>query len=275
MLVWAQVVWTYGVGYVKRVDELNVEISKLELQFHAARVSVDKLKLAIDGLQIGTRQRTDQDVARTLNGLMTDRIDAENRYFLANDHYKGAQDKRAAVVDQLNQWSNYLVPWSMLLAAAKSTIDWVREWFNMAGAAGAQAGYDDGNGSYAGVPPSAESDLRVMWEFVLPMLYGLIGALAFILRTLVWQVRNDSFTPKSSLRFRLRWPLGMLAGIAVGWFSAPATDGAVRNALTLSEEIGTIGPFALAFLAGFSVEVLFTGLDRLVSTFTGGGDKRA
>jgi hypothetical protein len=33
-------------------------------------------------------------------------------------------------------------------------------------------------------------------------------------------------------------------------------------------------PLGLAFLAGYGVELLFTGLDRMVSAFTGEGSER-
>jgi hypothetical protein len=35
-----------------------------------------------------------------------------------------------------------------------------------------------------------------------------------------------------------------------------------------------ITPLGLAFLAGYGVELLFTGLDRMVSAFTGEGTER-
>jgi len=53
--------------------------------------------------------------------------------------------------------------------------------------------------------------------------------------------------------------LGALGGLAIGWFYKP--------------EAGNIGsslsPFALAFLAGYSVEVLFFAMDKFVFAFSG------
>ena len=38
--------------------------------------------------------------------------------------------------------------------------------------------------------------------------------------------------------------------------------------------LAAITPLGLAFLAGYGVELLFTGLDRMVSAFTGDGAER-
>lgn len=107
---------------------------------------------------------------------------------------------------------------------------------------------------------SAETVLKSMSSYILPLLYGLLGACAFILRTLAYEISTVSFSSASRVQFRLRWPLGMLAGIAVGWFFP--TD-------TLPKGLEALQPLALAFLAGYGVELLFTGLDKMVDAFTG------
>ena len=52
---------------------------------------------------------------------------------------------------------------------------------------------------------------------------------------------------------------------AIGWFwsSNPQTSSA-GGALSVS----TLSPFALAFVAGYGVELFFALLDKIVSTFT-------
>ena len=100
--------------------------------------------------------------------------------------------------------------------------------------------------------------LSTMNQYVLPLLYGLLGALAFILRTLGRELRAITYSPASNTAYVLRWPLGMLAGITIGWFFDPAT----------LQGVASIQPLALAFLAGYSVELLFALLDRIVSAFT-------
>jgi hypothetical protein len=106
--------------------------------------------------------------------------------------------------------------------------------------------------------------LVIVGQFVLPLLYGLLGSQAYILRTLSSEIRNVTFTRGSEIRYSLRWPLGMLAGVTLGL-------------VFVSEHfagLSAITPLGLAFLAGYGVELLFTGLDRMVSAFTGEGAER-
>jgi hypothetical protein len=111
---------------------------------------------------------------------------------------------------------------------------------------------------------NSKSTLDILSQYVLPLLYGLLGSLAYILRTLSREIHNVTFTRGSEIRYSLRWPLGMLGGVTVGLFFDPAN-------LT---GLAAITPLGLAFLAGYGVELLFTGLDRMVSAFTGEGSDR-
>jgi hypothetical protein len=106
---------------------------------------------------------------------------------------------------------------------------------------------------------NSKSTLDILSQYVLPLLYGLLGSLAYILRTLSREIHNVTFTRGSEIRYSLRWPLGMLGGVTVGLFFDTAE-------LT---GFAAITPLGLAFLAGYGVELLFTGLDRMVSAFTG------
>jgi hypothetical protein len=111
---------------------------------------------------------------------------------------------------------------------------------------------------------NARTTLAVLNQYLLPLLYGLIGSLAYILRTLSREIHNVTFTRGSEIRYALRWPLGMLGGVTVGLFFDPADF----------QGFAAITPLGLAFLAGYGVELLFTGLDRMVSAFTGEGSDR-
>lgn len=95
--------------------------------------------------------------------------------------------------------------------------------------------------------------ITAIGKYVLPLLYGLLGAFAFVLRRLSDKIKNLQFTEELKINYNLRINLGALSGLAIGWFLTP-------DKISLA----ALSPLALAFLAGYSVELLFTIMDRLV-----------
>ncbi len=67
----------------------------------------------------------------------------------------------------------------------------------------------------------SKSMLAVLNQYILPLLYGVLGALAYTLRALSREIQSVTFTRGSDIRYSLRWPLGMLAGVTVGLFFDP------------------------------------------------------
>ncbi len=95
--------------------------------------------------------------------------------------------------------------------------------------------------------------------FLLPFLYGLLGALMYVLRKLYEETETGSLVPPRSVKkYFLRLPMGALSGVAIAWISNPSDGSGIRS----------LQPYALAFVAGYGVEVLFSGLDRLVGAFS-------
>ena len=121
----------------------------------------------------------------------------------------------------------------------------------------------------------SEQVIRVISEFILPLLYGLLGACAYILRDLTNAIGSVTFSKSSMINYSLRLIMGPLVGIAVGLFlGAPnpnltADINAIDNPLAAvaPPTVPSLGTMALAFLAGYSVEVLFSALDSLVGAF--------
>jgi hypothetical protein len=103
--------------------------------------------------------------------------------------------------------------------------------------------------------------LQVLQLYLLPLCYGLLGAFAYLLRGFTRDLRNPSLLAETKVNYRLRLQLGALAGLAIGWFISPELS------------LGALSPLALAFLAGYSVEVLFAAMDRVIARFAshGGG----
>jgi len=97
--------------------------------------------------------------------------------------------------------------------------------------------------------------------YLLPLLYGLLGSCLHVLRALASSI--ETRTHVVSRLYQVRIYTGGLSGLVIGWFGI-ASDG--------SATLVSLTPFALAFLAGYSVELLFAFMDRLVSAFSGRSD---
>lgn len=97
--------------------------------------------------------------------------------------------------------------------------------------------------------------LRALDAYVIPMLMGWLGALAFMLRSLVLELRSLAYTPALASISLIRMVLGMMAG-ALGGMFVPA-----------DESLKALPPMALPFVFGYGVEILFSLLDRIVNAF--------
>jgi hypothetical protein len=107
--------------------------------------------------------------------------------------------------------------------------------------------------------------LEVLRLYVLPLLYGLLGASVYVLRNLAREIDTLVYTRESEIRFRLRVILGTLSGLAAAWFIHPPTASPQQLSV---DDASALPPLALAFLAGYSVEVLFSAMDRFINAFS-------
>jgi hypothetical protein len=88
--------------------------------------------------------------------------------------------------------------------------------------------------------------------YVLPIAYSLLGACAFVLRSMAAQTGSKTYQPSYSNRARLI--IALIAGTVIGLFNN-FTQGV------------SVSPLAAAFLVGYAVEVFFSFLDAFVHTF--------
>jgi len=109
-------------------------------------------------------------------------------------------------------------------------------------------------------------------SYVLPLLYGFLGATVYLMRLYYGQGERGWSLPRQtgslSILFHalLRIGLGGVAGLAIGWFWSPDT------ARMITEKEGLAAPpLALAFLAGFSIELLFSIIDRVLAAINPAG----
>lgn len=101
---------------------------------------------------------------------------------------------------------------------------------------------------------SAGFILQALQEYLLPLLYGLLGAFIFVLRSLLREIKSLTYTFDSEIRYRLRLTLGALGGMIIGWFLKPEE----------ADALDSLSPMAMAFLMGYNVDVLFSLMDRLI-----------
>lgn len=115
---------------------------------------------------------------------------------------------------------------------------------------------------------TAQITLTALLKYILPILYGALGASAYIVRTLATEIKEHTYSLGSAVRYELRFFLGAVAGLSIAWFTSDPKSAESAGILQ------SLSPLALAFLAGYSVELLFSLLDRLVSAFSGPEPKR-
>jgi hypothetical protein len=87
--------------------------------------------------------------------------------------------------------------------------------------------------------------------YLLPVLYALLGAWAFALRSLSQQTSDKTYM--FSYANSARIPIALIGGLVVGLFSN------FTQGITLS-------PLAIAFLVGYGAEIFFAFLDTFLST---------
>lgn len=103
-----------------------------------------------------------------------------------------------------------------------------------------------------------EGMLTLLGAFILPITWSFLGAALYVSRALADDIRAMAYAPERAILHRSRYYMGMVAGfIAAKLF--PTSTG-------ISE--GAVSTFAVALLVGYSVEVLFALLDRLISAFS-------
>ena len=90
---------------------------------------------------------------------------------------------------------------------------------------------------------------------LLPVLYALLGTCAYLLRTFEKEMASRTYVPSSANS--ARFLIAAISGGVVGLFNnLTAVQGA------------SVPPLAIAFLAGYAVDVFFSFLESLIATFS-------
>jgi hypothetical protein len=108
---------------------------------------------------------------------------------------------------------------------------------------------------------SATLRLTVFTSFILPMMFGLLGALIGGFRAIALAVSDNELAPRDLVRMHLGIPIGLVAGVAVALFLSPSTI-PVQGSGTVSGEL-TLTASGLGFLAGYAAERFFRFIDTV------------
>ncbi|MBN9509137.1 MAG: hypothetical protein J0I21_08475 [Alphaproteobacteria bacterium] len=105
--------------------------------------------------------------------------------------------------------------------------------------------------------------LLVWSNYVLPVLFGLLGSLIFVILDFYGKVCASRLHPRDGRLAPIRLVLGLVTGTCIGLFFSAAGRTVPGNAASVVTSL-TLSASGLAFLAGFGVEGVFGMLDALV-----------
>ncbi len=110
----------------------------------------------------------------------------------------------------------------------------------------------------------AQFVLQVLQNFILPMLYGCLGAALFVLRNLALDAKEQTFDVERQMGYNLRIYMGSLCGLVIGWF---IPDVSVQEA--------GMTQYSLSVLGGYSVDIVFVMMDKIIVNFSGTATTKA
>ncbi len=106
--------------------------------------------------------------------------------------------------------------------------------------------------------------LEFLQVYILPLLYGMLGAFAYVLRHISFSIRSRTYTHQTLSDYLLRVTMGCISGFVIAWFIvSPASE----NGSQTANMMVSLSPFAIAFVAGYSIELLFSFMDKIISPF--------
>ncbi len=109
--------------------------------------------------------------------------------------------------------------------------------------------------SMVAVEDYARSLLGILSQYVLPLILGLLGAVAYIVRRALFNLAYSSYTPSFGGQVAMRLSLGGLLGVIAG----------IMFSLDQAElETYSLSLVVVAFLMGYSVEFAFSLFDRAI-----------
>ena len=119
----------------------------------------------------------------------------------------------------------------------------------------------------AAFPEQQAGDLNtILASYVLPMIYGLVGAAAAVIRGLNRKMLESSLAPRDISASRVQLLLGVIIGACIGLFVSPTgAPDAQLPSVTLAGNAVALSASAFSFIAGFGVEAVFKWIETLIA----------
>jgi len=115
--------------------------------------------------------------------------------------------------------------------------------------------------------------ITVLGNFVLPMLYGFLGATTAVVLGIQSNLRESLLAPRDLRMSQVQLVLGIIVGACIGLFMSPSgpdagTAAGSGGAVTTGSSVA-LSASALSFLAGFGVESVFKRLQSMLQAMFG------
>jgi len=232
-LLLVQIYWVFGNSIISDIQSSKKQVVDLEAQIQAYRDSPEAKQKTVVLKVSGMYPVEDAKLKALFQQLESQQLKQHTSHHL------------------LERWSNFfsrLIPWSKF--GTDSLVEQICE--------GTTDGFAETCRNVSRTQSGAVV-LDILQRIALPLLYGLLGSCVYVLRTLSNEISTRTFCEASLIGFRIRICLGTLGGMVVAWFVTPdVADGLFKS----------LSPFALAFLAGYSIELVFSAMDRFLAAFT-------
>ncbi len=179
-------------------------------------------------------------------------------------------ERRKTADRDLDEWVSY---WSWLKHLAAYVHGVPPETYSGVDAARAGAQLEADRG--AAMEQWSADLVTVLGNFVLPMLYGFLGATTAVVLGIQNKLRDSQLAPREKRMSQVQLVLGIIVGACIGLFMSPSSpDGGTAaagagGAVTAGGSVA-LSASALSFLAGFGVESVFKMLQNMLQAMFGG-----
>ncbi|PHQ68730.1 MAG: hypothetical protein COB93_09915 [Sneathiella sp.] len=258
MLIVLQIFWSIGNTLVTDIKKQTDHLSKLEELIRTTEISGLRKRLSgassdSNNSRLRTASATPSGIRTTTKSRKVTDLDNQLRQYLS---------WRDAEMEQLKNWNT---AWSNIIFFIKQS--WEKQYYSTL------SSQSQDHVHFV----AAQYVLDAIYRYLLPTLYGLLGATFYVLRQLPKDIEGLTFSMNSQIDYSLRITQGPLAGIMASFLF---TDGPAKihtlissdqTAATIklgSSTLSNFSPLALAFLAGYSVELIFKVIDKVISAAT-------